>query len=110
MVLGVLADLRQKFSARKNTFEMSTLIKKYVNYSYNIINMNCICFLFIRESVVILLLTTTNFCFFRKAKTRRGKKALEKRAPLVNENVKSAMFLRGPSTDAVIVQCLKDLV
>eukprot|EP00164_Ancoracysta_twista_P002372 GFYU01003142.1.p1 GENE.GFYU01003142.1~~GFYU01003142.1.p1 ORF type:complete len:304 (-),score=88.45 GFYU01003142.1:55-966(-) len=45
----------------------------------------------------------------RKAKTRRGKKFLENRAPKVVENPKSALILKGANTSEVVTAALKDL-
>ena len=46
----------------------------------------------------------------RKPKTRRGKRALDKRGPLTIENTKRAMFIRGGRTSEIVTQALKDLV
>lgn len=44
-----------------------------------------------------------------KPKTRRGKRALDKRAPKLVEDAKRALFLYGGSTSAVIKDVLSDL-
>jgi hypothetical protein len=44
-----------------------------------------------------------------KPKTRRGKRALERRAPKLVEDAKRALFLTGGSTSAVIKDVLTDL-
>lgn len=45
-----------------------------------------------------------------KAKTQRGKRAIESRAGKVVENTKTAMFIRGGKTSEVVTQAMKDLV
>ncbi|CAG2105823.1 unnamed protein product [Medioppia subpectinata] len=44
----------------------------------------------------------------RKAKTRRGKRVLESREPLIVENTKKAIFTRGSNASQRCVQLLKD--
>ncbi|KJE93457.1 brix domain-containing protein 1 [Capsaspora owczarzaki ATCC 30864] len=44
----------------------------------------------------------------RKAKTRRGKRILEDRAPKIEENPKSSLFVRGGNTSEVITNCLRE--
>lgn len=44
-----------------------------------------------------------------KPKTKRGKRALEKRAPKLVEDAKRALILYGGSTSAVIKDVLTDL-
>ena len=48
--------------------------------------------------------------YYRKPRTRRAKRALEKREPKVFENVKKAMFVRGPNTSPAVRDILKELV
>ena len=50
----------------------------------------------------------TFFC--RKPKNARSKRVLEAREPKVNENIKSAIFVRGSQTSAVVNSTLSDLV
>jgi len=47
--------------------------------------------------------------FSRKAKTQRGKRSLESRAPKLVENVKKSIIVKGPKTSAVIVSALSDM-
>lgn len=44
-----------------------------------------------------------------KPKTRRAKRALEKRESKIIENVKTAMFIKGHNTSAIVNEALKDL-
>lgn len=44
-----------------------------------------------------------------KPRNKRAKRALEKKAPKVKENVKSMMFMRGNKTTEDVVQLMKDL-
>jgi len=46
----------------------------------------------------------------RRPKSKRAERALLNREPKVHENVKSAMFLRGPKTSELINQVVSDLV
>ena len=46
----------------------------------------------------------------RKPKTKRGKRALEEREAKINENTKTALFLRGTKTSEVVSQAMKDFV
>jgi ribosome production factor 2 len=46
----------------------------------------------------------------RRPKNKRIERALLKKEPKVNENVKSAMFLRGPKTSEIINQVIADMV
>lgn len=45
----------------------------------------------------------------RRPKNKRIERALLKKEPKVNENVKSAMFLRGPKTSEIINQVIADM-
>jgi ribosome production factor 2 len=45
----------------------------------------------------------------RRPKSKRAERALLNREPKVHENVKSAMFLRGPKTSELINQVVSDL-
>eukprot|EP01120_Amphizonella_sp_Union-15-10_P009283 TRINITY_DN3481_c0_g1_i1.p1 TRINITY_DN3481_c0_g1~~TRINITY_DN3481_c0_g1_i1.p1 ORF type:complete len:310 (-),score=46.08 TRINITY_DN3481_c0_g1_i1:179-1108(-) len=45
----------------------------------------------------------------RTAKTRRGKKFLEDRAPKLDEDIKNTMFVKGLQSSAIATQALKDL-
>jgi ribosome production factor 2 len=44
-----------------------------------------------------------------KAKTPRGKRVLQHREPLVTENVKTAMFIKGRKTSEIITAVMDDL-
>ena len=46
----------------------------------------------------------------RTPKTARGKRFLEDREPQVHENVKTAVFMRGTRTSAVVNEAFADLV
>ena len=45
----------------------------------------------------------------KRAKTARGRRALEKMAPKLNENPRTALVLRGQKTSALVNQALTDL-
>lgn len=45
----------------------------------------------------------------RKAKTQKGKRLLKARAPKLVENVKSCLFLKGPTCSGMVTELLKDL-
>jgi hypothetical protein len=45
-----------------------------------------------------------------KGKNKRVERVLKKKEPKVVENVKNAMFLKGPSSSELITQVLKNLV
>lgn len=47
--------------------------------------------------------------FMNKAKTRRGKKFLESRAPKVTENDKRALLIKGGKTTSQLQELLNDL-
>jgi len=53
---------------------------------------------------------SVGYLFCRKPKTKRAKRAMEKREAKIVENPKSAMFIRGHNTSAVINEVLTDLV
>ena len=44
------------------------------------------------------------------AKTRKGKRFLQKRAPQVDEGTKQGIFLRGSTASGRVTECMKDLV
>lgn len=44
-----------------------------------------------------------------KPKTKRARRALEKKAPKIVENPKSALFIRGQNTSAIVISALTDL-
>jgi len=44
-----------------------------------------------------------------KPKTQRGRRALEKKAPKLIENIKTAIFIRGAKTSDKVLKCMKDL-
>lgn len=46
----------------------------------------------------------------REPKTRKGRKVLEAKAPKIIENVKSAMFIKTPSTSQFMADVMKDFV
>jgi len=47
--------------------------------------------------------------FKRKAKSQKGKRFLDNRAPKLIENEKGCLFLKGPSTSDLITKLLRDL-
>ena len=48
--------------------------------------------------------------FFRKPKTRKAKRALEKRESKIFENDKMTNFIKGGQTNEIVTQTLKELV
>jgi len=46
----------------------------------------------------------------RKAKTHKGRKILEKRRGLINEEPKNTLLIKGNKINDVVVNCMKDLV
>lgn len=46
----------------------------------------------------------------RKPKTKRSKRFLERRAPKLSEDLKSAMIMKGGNTSQTVTQALKDIV
>lgn len=46
----------------------------------------------------------------RRPKTKRGKRAVERRAPKDVENNKTTLFLRGGKTSELVTNTMKDLV
>lgn len=48
--------------------------------------------------------------YSRKPTTRRGKRALLNREPLISENVKIAMFIKGNQSSDTVNKCIKDVV
>jgi ribosome production factor 2 len=46
---------------------------------------------------------------FKKAKTRRGKKFLQNRAPKITENDKTALLLKGGKTNEILTKFLADI-
>jgi len=46
----------------------------------------------------------------RKAKTHKGRKILEKRKGLINEDPKIILFIRGTKSNDVLNTCMKELV
>jgi len=45
----------------------------------------------------------------RRAKTARGRRDLKRREPLVNENIKKGLFIKGRKTSQVVTDVLNDL-
>jgi len=45
----------------------------------------------------------------RVAKTTKGKRLLKERQPKLTENVKKAIFLKGPKASTIVTQAMKDL-
>ena len=60
----------------------------------------------------VCILSHHKFCFYthRKPKNQRVKRALEKRAPKLIENTKTALFIRGGHTSETVSHVLKDFV
>lgn len=50
------------------------------------------------------------FLSFRRAKTHKGKRYLDKKEAKLVENTKTTMFIRGGRTSEIVTQSLKDLV
>lgn len=46
----------------------------------------------------------------RKAKTHRGRKILEKRRGLINEEPKNILLVKGNKTNEVVTSCMRELV
>uniref|UniRef100_A0A8I5ZMX0 Ribosome production factor 2 homolog n=2 Tax=Rattus norvegicus TaxID=10116 RepID=A0A8I5ZMX0_RAT len=59
-----------------------------------------------------LCVTCSKLCFFsyRKPKTKRAKRFLEKREPKLSENIKNAMLIKGGNANATVTQVLRDVV
>jgi len=60
----------------------------------------------------MMVLTSWNHfhCNYRKAKTHRGKRELERRGPRLIENTKQGLFLRGTKCSETVKKLLKDIV
>lgn len=56
-----------------------------------------------------LFLLDNDFFYFRRAKTRRGKRFLENRQPKVIENDKTAIIVKGGKTSQTVTDALADL-
>ena len=46
----------------------------------------------------------------RKAKTHKGRKILEKRKGVINEDPKAMLFIKGSKTSETLTSCMKELV
>ena len=54
--------------------------------------------------------TPPSLPIFRKPKTQRGKRAVERKEPKIFENVKNCMLVKGGNTSQLVTQALKELV
>ena len=48
--------------------------------------------------------------FFRKPKTQKGKRIIEKREAKIVEDIKSAIIVRGGRTSEIVADALKNIV
>lgn len=55
-------------------------------------------------------LVLNDILFFRKPRTKRGKRILLKKEPKVVENTKHCVFIPGRKSSLTVSSCMKDLV
>lgn len=61
------------------------------------------------DVVTDIMFLTLNL-IYRKPKTKRAKRFLEKREPKLKENTKNAMLIKGGNANLTVTEVLKDIV